>query len=384
MKTLLLKQILPILASVIVFFGSWSLFAGHLHENEKERMLGETLQNQGAEQAAIQKKGIEDGTGEQPNTLPSPSDVWSSAIILWEDHLEISGKKDDFIAKTAEVNKKLKAQGKAEITYTGRPSFVDQIITSLVTVFSGFLLAAFIAIPLGIITGLSPTLKTSISWIIQILRPVSPVVWFLLVYMIVIPILKDSEADKAYIVSFIAVGLCAMWATLVNTAMGVASVSPDYVNVSKVLKLSTFKNVFKIIIPSSIPLIFTGLRITLSVSWMVLIAIELLAQNPGLGSFVWEEFQNGSSVSNAKIIVAMFIIGIIGFILDQIMATVQKLASFNAPRVAVGELFIIGGLVLFTLIMTFFKIGWIYPFVVLAGIFGAGIYNYKTKSVTSA
>ena len=145
---------------------------------------------------------------------------------------------------------------------------------------------------------------------------------------------KDSNSDSAFIISFISVGLCAMWATLVNTAMGVSSVDKDYINVAKVLKLGPFQKVFKVILPSSLPLIFTGLRITLSVAWMVLIAIELLAQSPGLGSFVWEEFQNGANDSNSKIIVAMFIIGIIGFLLDRIMLMIQNMISFNKNATA--------------------------------------------------
>ena len=120
-----------------------------------------------------------------------------------------------------------------------------------------------------------------------------------------------------------------MWATLVNTTMGVSTVDQDFINVAEVLKLGSFQKIFKVILPSALPLIFTGLRITLSVAWMVLIAIELLAQSPGLGSFVWEEFQNGANDSNSKIIVAMFVIGIIGFLLDRIMLTIQKLISYN-------------------------------------------------------
>jgi nitrate/nitrite transport system permease protein len=147
--------------------------------------------------------------------------------------------------------------------------------------------------------------------------------------MIVKTVTKGSDSDSAFIISFISVGLCAMWATLVNTAVGVSSVDKDYINVAKVLRLRTMQKIFRIILPSSLPLIFTGLRITLSVAWMVLIAIELLAQSPGLGSFVWEEFQNGSIDSNAKIIVAMFVIGIIGFMLDRIMLTIQNMVTFN-------------------------------------------------------
>jgi len=190
-------------------------------------------------------------------------------------------------------------------------------------------LAIFIAVPIGVVIGLSDTLKSSINWLIQIFKPVSPVVWLLLVFMIVKTLTKDSDTDTSFIISFISVGLCSMWATLVNTVMGVSTVDKDILNVAKVLKLGPIQKVFKVILPSSLPLIFTGLRITLSVAWMVLIAIELLAQSPGLGSFVWEEFQNGANDSNSKIIVAMFVIGIIGFLLDRIMLTIQKYVSFS-------------------------------------------------------
>jgi nitrate/nitrite transport system permease protein len=265
----------------------------------------------------------------QPNTLPSPSQVWASYKLLLKDHKIISEDKDAFKQKTAAMNEKRVAQGKNPIVYTGRPSFVDQIKTSIKTVFAGFLLALLIATPIGIIIGLSETLRTSFNWLIQILKPVSPVVWLLLVFMIVKTLTKDSNGDTSFIISFISVGLCSMWATLVNTAMGVSSVDKDYINVAKVLRLGSLQKIFKVILPASLPLIFTGLRITLSVAWMVLIAIELLAQSPGLGSFVWEEFQNGANDSNSKIIVAMFVIGFIGFLLDRIMLTIQKFISFD-------------------------------------------------------
>ena len=172
-------------------------------------------------------------------------------------------------------------------------------------------------------------LRTAFNWLIQIFKPVSPVVWLLLVFMIVKTLTLNSDLDTSFIISAISVGLCAMWATLVNTSVGVSSVNSDYINVAKVLKLGVFKKIFKVILPSAIPMIFTGMRITVSVAWMVLIAIELLAQSPGLGSFVWEEFQNGANDSNAKIIVAMFVIGMIGFFLDRMMFYVQRYVSFE-------------------------------------------------------
>ncbi len=270
---------------------------------------------------------------EVPVTLPTPSQTKNAFYTLLIDYRIVNYDKKAFKEKTTALNAQRKADGKKAITYTGRPSFVDQINTSLKTVFAGFLLALFIAVPIGIITGLSPTLRTSINWVIQIFKPVSPVVWLLLVTMIVTTLLRDSDGDSSFIISFISVGLCSMWATLVNTTMGVSSVDTDYINVAKVLKLGNAQKIFKVILPASLPLIFTGLRITLSVAWMVLIAIELLAQSPGLGSFVWEEFQNGANDSNSKIIVAMFIIGLIGFALDRIMLFIQNLISFEKETI---------------------------------------------------
>ncbi|MBO0323743.1 ABC transporter permease [Muricauda sp. CAU 1633] len=333
-KTVFKKFIIPII-SILLFIGLWHMGAKALYNIEADYKIQKALTDQGQEAADAMEACILSGDIScQPNTLPSPDQVWDSFNTLIADHKKISADKLEFKEKTVAINEKRKAEGKDPITYTGRPSFVDQIFTSLETVFAGFLLALIIAVPIGIIIGLSETLRNSFNWLIQVFKPVSPVVWLLLVFMIVKTMTKDSNQDSAFIISFISVGLCSMWATLVNTAMGVSSVDKDYINVAKVLKLGPFQKVFKVILPSSLPLIFTGLRITLSVAWMVLIAIELLAQSPGLGSFVWEEFQNGANDSNSKIIVAMFIIGIIGFLLDRIMLVIQNMVSFNKNATA--------------------------------------------------
>lgn len=328
---ILFKKVLIPVISVFLFLGACNLFASYLYGIERERKIEKVRVAQGDEAAIEMQKSIDSGSiSNKPNSLPTPADVWNGAKTLIADYKLISADKKAFREKTAKINATRKANGQAAIIYTGRPSFVDQIFTSLKTVFAGFFLAAFIAIPAGIVLGLSETLRTSINWIIQILKPVSPVVWLLLVSMVVKTILAHADMDKSFVISFISVGLCSMWATLVNTSVGVSSVDKDYLNVAKVLRLGVFSKVFKIILPSSVPLIFTGLRITLSVAWMVLIAIELLAQSPGLGSFVWEEFQNGANDSNAKIIVAMFVIGGIGFALDRIMMLIQKSVTYNA------------------------------------------------------
>lgn len=324
------KRILFPLLSVLLFILLWQSFSNYLNNVESEIKIEKALKDQGPEAAKKLEACIASGEIScKPNTLPSPAMVYTALGKLWDDHKIMVAKKQEFISKYEAQNEERKEKGQIEIVYTGRPSFVDQIMTSLKTVFAGFLLSIIIAVPTGVLLGLSTTLRTSFNWIVQIFKPVSPVVWLLLVSMIVKTLLTDVDVEKSFVISFISVGLCSMWATLVNTSVGVSSVDKDYINVAKVLQLGTFSKVFKIILPSSFPMIFTGLRITLSVAWMVLIAIELLAQSPGLGSFVWEEFQNGSSDSNSKIIVAMFVIGIIGFMLDRIMMIFQKLLTFT-------------------------------------------------------
>lgn len=327
--TELFKKVLFPVFSMLLFLLIWEQGAQALYNIEADRKIEKVLKEQGEAEAQIMRDCISSGDITcQPNSLPSPSSVYAAYESLLADHRLIAADKEAFAKKTAKINAKRAEKGENPIEYTGRPSFVDQIGTSLKTVFAGCLLAMFIAVPIGIILGLSDTLRSSITWLIQIFKPVSPVVWLLLVFMVVKTLMTDSDMDKSFLISFISVGLCSMWATLVNTSMGVSTVDPDYINVSKVLRLGVFQNIFKIILPASFPLIFTGLRITVSVAWMVLIAIELLAQSPGLGSFVWEQFQNGANDSNAKIIVAMFVIGGIGFMLDKIMMTLQKMLTF--------------------------------------------------------
>lgn len=318
------------LGSMLLFLLVWQASASYLYNVEANSRIERVMTEQGPAEAEKMRECIASGDIScKPNTLPSPAEVLNASKLLLADHYVISADKKAFAEKTAAVNKQRTAAGQAAITYTGRPSFVDQIITSLKTVAVGMLIAFFIAVPIGIIIGLNENLRSAFNWFIQVFKPVSPVVWLLLVFMIVKTLTLGSDSDTSFLISAVSVGLCSMWATLVNTSVGVSSVNQDYLNVAKVLRLGIGKKIFKVILPSAIPLIFTGLRITVSVAWMVLIAIELLAQSPGLGSFVWEEFQNGANDSNAKIIVAMFVIGFIGFILDRIMFYIQQSVSFE-------------------------------------------------------
>ena len=268
-------------------------------------------------------------------TLPGPKAVWGQAKELWRGHWEDRAKEREFYLKQKEVNaKKLAEDSGATVKtrkYTGKPSYLAQIVTSLWTVFTGFMIASIVAIPLGILCGLNRTMMIAFNPFIQIFRPISPLAWLPLVTMIVSAVYttQNGGLQKCFIISAITVSLCSLWPTLINTAQGVSSIDKDILNVSRVLNLNWFTHVFKIVIPSSLPLIFTGLRISLGVGWMVLIASEMLAQNPGLGKFVWDEFQNGSSESLARIMVAVFTIGIIGFILDRMMLLLQKTVNFQ-------------------------------------------------------
>ena len=267
--------------------------------------------------------------------LPGPAAVFEQAANLVDEHIAERDKETGFyqrqeIRNAAKLEKNPDATTKVR-AYTGKPTFIDQIFTSLKTVFTGFILASLIAIPIGIITGLSNDLYRSINPIVQLLKPVSPLAWLPIVTMIVsaVYVSDDPMFDKSYITSALVVTLCCMWPTLINTAVGVSSVDKDLINVSKVLSLGWFTKVYKIILPSSVPMIFTGLRLSLSIGWMVLIAAEMLSQNPGLGKFVWDEFQNGSSNSLGRIMVAVVAIGLIGFMLDRLMLLLQQKVSWD-------------------------------------------------------
>ena len=270
--------------------------------------------------------------------VPGPVQVWTEAVELNADAARKAADEADFYARQEARNAKFEAAGHADRIkwrdYTGAPSYYDQIWTSIQTVFFGFLIGTLVAVPLGIVMGLSPYAAAGLNPLIQVFKPVSPLAWLPIVTMIVsaVYVTNDGMFSKSFLNSAITVTLCSLWPTLINTSLGVASVDKDLVNVGRVLKLSTWTKITKLILPSALPLIFTGLRLSLGVGWMVLIAAEMLAQNPGLGKFVWDEFQNGSSSSLAKIMVAVFTIGIIGFLLDRLMYAIQSMFTFSTNR----------------------------------------------------
>jgi nitrate/nitrite transport system permease protein len=267
--------------------------------------------------------------------LPGPSQVASAGTDLYDEWRAAKDAEADFYRLQDERNAALEAEGRGaearHFQYSGPPTFVDQVWTSLRTVALGFVLATLVAVPLGLLSGLSKLFNAAINPLVQIFKPVSPLAWLPIVTMIVSATMTSADPflAKSFVISSVVVALCSLWPTLINTAIGTSSIDRDLLNVGRVLRLGWFTKLRKLVLPSALPYIFTGMRLSLGVGWMVLIAAEMLSQNPGLGKFVWDEFQNGSSQSLARIMFAVIVIGFIGFLLDRVMSAVQHLASRN-------------------------------------------------------
>src|SRR5438270_3788760 len=182
---------------------------------------------------------------------------------------------------------------------------------SLVRVAKGFLLATLIGTPLGFLLGLSAFFYRAFDPVIQVLRPISPLAWLPLGLVI----FKQSEPAALFTIA-----LCAMWPTVINTAVGVRSISPDHLNVGRVLKLSRFKMLTKIIVPASLPYVFTGYRLSLGLAWLVIVASEMLTGTPGVGGCLWQEY---NSLVYSHIILSVITIGAIGFLLDRLMGLIE-------------------------------------------------------------
>ncbi|MCB1864474.1 MAG: ABC transporter permease [Chromatiales bacterium] len=271
--------------------------------------------------------------------LPGPAQVYEAAGTLLEEHIAERRKENAFYERQETRNaEKLAADPQAEVKirpYTGKPTFLDQILTSLGTVATGFIIASLLAIPVGIVAGLSTTMYSALNPLIQLFKPVSPLAWLPLVTMVVsaLYVSDDPMFAKSYLNSALTVALCCLWPTIINTTIGVSTVDKDLTNVSRVLRLGWWTNIRKVVLPSALPLMFAGLRMSLGIGWMVLIAAEMLAQNPGLGKFVWDEFQNGSSQSLSRIMVAVIAIGAIGLLLDRAMLMLQRRVQWDKSAV---------------------------------------------------
>jgi nitrate/nitrite transport system permease protein len=191
-----------------------------------------------------------------------------------------------------------------------------QLWTSLLRVFMGFGLATAVAVPLGFLIGASKTAWSAFNPIVQWLRPVSPLAWFPIALVIF---------QKAPTAAVFVIFITALWPTLINTAHGVASVPQDHKNVARVFKFSRWKYIRHVLAPYSLPSILTGMRISMGIAWMVIVAVEMLSGNSGIGFFTWDSYNGGNL---GKVIVAIVLIGAVGFILDVFFQRLQRRTAY--------------------------------------------------------
>jgi len=192
-----------------------------------------------------------------------------------------------------------------------------QLGYSIARVGLGYLIAVIIAIPLGFVTGMSPLISRALDPFIQILKPISPLAWMpLALYTI-----KDSGLSAIFVIF-----ICSVWPMLINTAFGVANVRKEWINVARTLQVGTVRRAFTVILPAAAPTILTGMRISIGIAWLVIVAAEMLIGGTGIGYFVWNQWNN---LSISDVIIAIFLIGPVGMLLDQILGRVARMVTFT-------------------------------------------------------
>src|ERR1700757_16373 len=191
-----------------------------------------------------------------------------------------------------------------------------QLGYSAARVGAGYLLAVLVAIPLGFLIGMSPLISRALDPFIQILKPISPLAWMpLALYTI-----KDSGLSAIFVIF-----ICSVWPMLINTAFGVASVRKEWINVARTLEVGTVRRAFTVILPAAAPTILTGMRISIGIAWLVIVAAEMLVGGTGIGYFVWNEWNN---LSITNVIIAIVLIGVVGMLLDQVLARFTRMVTF--------------------------------------------------------
>ncbi len=274
------------LVGLVTFLVIWQIAAGHTETKKSKDDFGDVV-----------TKSVK--TGISPD-LPTPTETWkaSKPYIMQP------------FAKRGELDQ-------------GILSFTS---LSLWLVAQGYFIALLLGTPLGFFLGLSKTFTKAVDPIIQVLRPVSPLAWFPLGLVLFSSVkLMDGSGKTAFGASDAAalftIAVCAMWPTVMNTAVGVRAIPQDYLNVAKVLKLSRTKTLFKVMLPATMPYMFTGFRLSLGIAWLVIVAVEMLTGRPGVGGFLWQEYNAGSY---SRIILCILTIGVVGLVLDRLMSVVEK------------------------------------------------------------
>ncbi|MDP3464371.1 MAG: nitrate ABC transporter permease [Sulfuricurvum sp.] len=223
--------------------------------------------------------------------FPPPLEVWNELIVVLSDPFYDNGAGDQGIAL--------------------------QLLSSLKRVFGGFALAIAVGVPVGLLIGMSKVAQTAFNPYIQILKPVSPLAWLPLALFV----FKDVDMTAIFVIF-----ITSIWPIIINTALGVRSVSDDFLNVAKVLQLTAFERVFQIILPVAVPFIFTGMRLSLGIAWLVIVAAEMLTGGLGIGFWIWDEYNN---LNYSHIIIGIILIGVVGYILDTIMGLIADYFDYR-------------------------------------------------------
>jgi len=278
MKAQSFKAALISVLLFVVFLGAWQLAT-----QPKESA---TLSGADAEYAAMMGKGAEKSNG-----FPPPAKVGKAFVEYLSDPFYDKGPNDKGIG--------------------------IQLAHSLGRVGLGFVLAVVIALPVGFAIGMSPLLFQAFNPFIQVLKPISPLAWMpLALYS-----LKDSEISGIFVIF-----ICSIWPMLINTAFGVASVRRDWINVARTLEVNPLRKAFLVILPAAAPTILTGMRISMGIAWLVIVAAEMLVGGTGIGYFVWNEWNN---LALPNVIFAVAMIGVVGMFLDLFFGWLQKLVTYR-------------------------------------------------------
>lgn len=289
MKKYNLESLVLPLLGILLCLGGWSLISGKsiTKTTTKDDGWGDMITVTETARVGLAKN------------LPSPSETWGASKPYLVEPFAKRGELDQGILRFSWLSLKLVAQGYA--------------------------IALIIGTPIGFLLGLSKRFTQSFDPIIQVLRPVSPLAWLPLGMVMFMGLRVENEVGKVVFgtsdaAALFTIAICAMWPTVLNTAVGVRAVPQDYLNVAKVLKLSRSKTLFKILIPASLPYMFTGFRLSLGIAWLVIVAVEMLIGKPGIGGFLWQQY---NANSYAHIILSILTIGTIGFVLDRLMSLIE-------------------------------------------------------------
>jgi nitrate/nitrite transport system permease protein len=281
-----LDSLLLPLIGIFAFLILWQLIAGSLKTVSYTDDFGDTM-------TKTTRVGVS-------ADLPSPTETWTASKPYLVQPFAKRGELDQGILAFTKL--------------------------SLWLVLQGYLIALVIGTPLGFFLGLSKTFTKAVDPIIQVLRPVSPLAWFPLGLVLFSSVKVMDGGGKTVFgasdaAALFTIAICAMWPTVMNTAVGVRAVPQDYLNVAKVLKLSRFKTLSKVLLPATLPYMFTGFRLSLGIAWLVIVAVEMLTGRPGVGGFLWQEYNAGSY---SRIILCILTIGVIGLVLDRLMSLAES------------------------------------------------------------